>query len=34
MRNSWRGARGLEDGVLMAMLSEDWRPADDNARDA
>jgi RimJ/RimL family protein N-acetyltransferase len=27
MRSSWRGARGLEDGVLMAMLREDWEAA-------
>jgi RimJ/RimL family protein N-acetyltransferase len=24
MRSSWRGARGLEDGVLMALLREEW----------
>jgi RimJ/RimL family protein N-acetyltransferase len=24
MRQSWRGARGLEDSVLMAMLREEW----------
>jgi RimJ/RimL family protein N-acetyltransferase len=24
MRHSWRGVRGLEDGVLMAILREEW----------
>lgn len=24
MRSSWRGARGLEDGVIMAILREEW----------
>ena len=27
MRNAWRGAQGLEDGVLMAMLREEWEAA-------
>jgi hypothetical protein len=24
MRNAWRGVGGMEDGVLMAMLREEW----------
>jgi hypothetical protein len=24
MRRSWRGIRGLEDSVLMAILKEEW----------
>ncbi len=27
MRNLWRGPRGLEDGVLMAILREEWEAA-------
>lgn len=27
MRSAWRGARGLEDGVLMAILREEWEAA-------
>jgi RimJ/RimL family protein N-acetyltransferase len=29
MRHAWRGVRGLEDGVLMAMLRDDWEAAQD-----
>jgi RimJ/RimL family protein N-acetyltransferase len=24
MRSAWRGSRGLEDGVLMAILRDEW----------
>jgi hypothetical protein len=27
MRKSWRGANGLEDSVLMAILRDEWEAA-------
>jgi len=31
MRESWRGPRGLEDSVLMAILADEWNAAADGS---